>query len=139
MPLHQELKDLAGARLRDAEILFDNGRNEAAAYMCGYVLEMALKACICRRLRVPEYPPKKLKRDFKTHDFDDLLLLAGLSEELTVLRNPALFTRWSIVANWKREWRYEAVGFMHRDAVRRMLEALRDSPDGVLPWLKKRW
>jgi HEPN domain-containing protein len=64
---HRDLRDLVQERLNDAEALLAAGRYDAAAYMCGYVLEMALKACICRRLREREYPESALEGKFKTH------------------------------------------------------------------------
>ncbi len=51
-----ELLKLAGARLEDAKILLDAGRSEAAAYLCGYVMELALKAKICQTLRWATFP-----------------------------------------------------------------------------------
>jgi HEPN domain-containing protein len=34
--------------MRDAELLFRKGRYDASAYLCGYVVEFALKARICK-------------------------------------------------------------------------------------------
>jgi HEPN domain-containing protein len=139
MPTHAELKELAETRLVDAEILFQEERYDAAAYMCGYLLELALKACICRRLDVREYPAGRLKSAFWTHNFDDLLLLAGLSEKLTADRVPELFSTWSIVAGWEPDWRYRRAGSVRREEAEEMLRALRDRPDGVLSWLRRGW
>jgi HEPN domain-containing protein len=136
---HSELKTLASARLKDAEVLLQAGRYDAAAYMCGYVLELALKACVCRRLAISEYPPERLKRDFKTHSFDDLLLLAGLSEKLTVAQDPVLFGMWSKVAGWEPDWRYRRPGSVTQNDAEGMLKALCDRRNGVLPWLRRRW
>ncbi len=140
MPTHSELRELAKTRLTDAETLLREGRFDAAAYMCGYVLELGLKACVCRRLGLSEYPGKRrLKGAFTTHNFEDLLLLAGLSEALTIHENPALFGKWSVVARWEPDWRYRRAGSVSRGDVDAMLKALREPPDGVLPWLMKRW
>src|SRR5437660_9027434 len=40
------------------------------AHLCGYVVELALKAAICSTLGVTEYPEKgsRLKESFKSHD-----------------------------------------------------------------------
>ena len=139
MPTHSELRELAKTRLTDAETLLRERRFDAAAYMCGYVLEFALKACVCQRLRLGKYPESRLKGAFKTHDFDDLLMLAGLSESPTIDANPTLFSNWSLVAGWKPDWRYRSVGSVPKGEAEAMVRALREPPDGVLPWLMKRW
>jgi HEPN domain-containing protein len=136
---HTELRSLAETRLKDAQVLFKAGRYDAAAYMCGYVLELALKACVCKRLGISEYPPERLKREFKTHSFDDLLLLAGLSEKLTAARDPVLFGKWSQVAGWEPDWRYRRPGSVVRQDAEAMLGALCKRPDGLLAWLRRRW
>ena len=45
-----ELRALARARLKEAQILFAAKRYDAATYLCGYAVEMALKARICKTL-----------------------------------------------------------------------------------------
>jgi HEPN domain-containing protein len=47
---------LAAVRLREAEVLFDAALYDGSYYLCGYVVELALKACVCRHLGVDEYP-----------------------------------------------------------------------------------
>ncbi len=51
-----ELRTLAVARLTDSQILFAGQRYDAAAYLCGYAIELALKARICKTLRWPNFP-----------------------------------------------------------------------------------
>ena len=48
MILVAELDGLAAARLEDAKVLLASGRYDGAVYMCGYAVEIALKARICR-------------------------------------------------------------------------------------------
>lgn len=139
MATHNELKELSLQRLEDARTLLSASRYDAAAYMCGYALELALKACVCRRLRVSEYPEKQLKGALKTHDFDDLALLAGLSNEIDSPSEPQLFANWSTAVGWKPEWRYRPVGSVSETHARAMMTALEEKPYGVLPWLKRRW
>lgn len=129
------LKKLSLERLKDATILLRSGRPDAAAYMCGYVLEMALKACVCRRLRLCSYPPERLSKAFKTHSIEDLLLLAGLENEVSGKRHKNL-ANWSVVARWNPDWRYQAPGSRTSGDAEDMINVLRDE---VLPWLKKRW
>ena len=139
MPTYDDLKRLSSARLADARTLFRARRYDAAAYMCGYALEMALKVCVCCRLRLSEYPDKELRGAFKTHDFEDLKLLAGLREEISAVGDAALLANWSIAAKWKPEWRYLPAGTTGKGDAAAMLKALRGRRTGVLPWLKKRW
>ena len=76
----QELKELAKKRLQEAEILFANHKYEGTVYLCGYAVELALKARICDTLKWNEYPPKPLQKYncFKIHDLNPLLLLSGI-------------------------------------------------------------
>lgn len=54
MVTRQQLKDLALLRLKEAEALFAAGLFDGCAYLCGYVVELALKARICATLGVNE-------------------------------------------------------------------------------------
>ena len=85
MATSQQLKDLALLRLVEAEALFAAGLYDGAQYLSGYVVELALKARICRILDVDQYPEKgELKRVYAVHDLDQLLLLAGLQKAVKV-------------------------------------------------------
>lgn len=105
-----DLDKIAAARLADAKALLAAGRFDGAAYLCGYAVEIALKARICRVLNWPEFP--RTKRDFKelqsfkTHELDVLLRLSG--QEARIKENH--FSLWNVVAVWKAESRYEVVG-----------------------------
>jgi hypothetical protein len=70
-----DLSAAAAERLDDALILPANNRFASAIAMGLYSLEISLKAKICSRLT---HRPKP----FEIHDFDELLLLAGLSRRL---------------------------------------------------------
>jgi len=60
--------------------------------------------------RCTEYPEKgsRLKESFKTHDFDDLKLLAGMDQAFTA--NSTFLANWSVASKWKPERRYEIKG-----------------------------
>lgn len=51
-----ELLKIAEARLKDAEVLFHSKRYDGAIYLCGYAVEVALKARICSTLHWYGYP-----------------------------------------------------------------------------------
>lgn len=44
MPTHQELQQLALARLADAEVLYEAGRYDACVYLLGYAVEVAFES-----------------------------------------------------------------------------------------------
>ena len=123
MILKQELKKLARVRLKDSEILFESRRYDAATYLCGYAIELALKARICRTLRWSEFPSSN--RDFqnykslKTHDLDVLLTFSGLEGKI----RSGFLSEWSVVTQWKPENRYKPLGTENRMTTRDMINA----------------
>jgi HEPN domain-containing protein len=139
MATSEQLKDLAHLRLREAEALFVAGFYDGAKYLSGYVVELALKARICRLLDLDEYPEKgELRRVYAVHDLDQLLLLAGLRKAVDPTNRP-LYDNWSTAALWKPERRYDAAGSVERQDAEEILNAIRDSSNGVLTWIKTHW
>jgi HEPN domain-containing protein len=135
-----QLKELARLRLKEAEHLYQQHLYDGCIYLCGYVVELALKARICRILGIQNYPETgELGRLFKTHDFSVLKLLAGLDSEISLAKNKALFQNWSLVLNLKVEDRYKPRGTYSSVQAQQVLKSLTDKPDGVLTWLSKRW
>lgn len=94
MPAVPQLQQLSQQRLDEADDLLRINRVDAAFYLAGYAIEMALKAAICKTLDQPDFykPDRTLKgsrlvqdkvlREFKTHNYNDLLVLSGLSNKL---------------------------------------------------------
>jgi HEPN domain-containing protein len=136
MATREELKELAQLRLREAEALFAAGLYDGCVYLCGYVVELALKARICAVLGITEYPEKR--QHFRSHDFDELRLLAGLEQEITAA-NPVLLKNWSVATEWKPEWRYQPAGTYGRAEAEEFLAAIKAEPDGVLNLVSRRW
>jgi len=135
MPTRNQLKTLALLRRREAQVLLEAELYDGARYLAGYVLELALKARICRLLDFEEYPDTgDFRRLYATHDLDQLLKLSGLSRKLS-LKEDALFDSWSTAALWKPERRYDIPGTTKFDDVRDILNAV----DEVLRWIKKHW
>jgi len=136
----QELQQLSKLRLTEAEGLCAKKLYDGSAYLCGYVVEFALKARICRLLKLSTYPESgEMGRLFKTHDFDVLKILAGLAGDISVSKNKALFDNWSIATSWKPEHRYSPKGSCDKKRAEEILASIRDVPDGVLTWLSRRW
>jgi len=105
-----DLRKIARARLRDAEVLLGARRYDGAVYLCGYAIEVALKARICRTLKWKEYPSTKAEfqgyGSFRTHDLDALLHLSGREAAI----KPKYLAEWSTVAVWDPNTRYQAIG-----------------------------
>lgn len=146
MPTRNELKELAKLRLAEAETLYHAGYYDGATYLCGYAVEFALKARICRLLGVSEYPPPisgpgsgRIKSAYTVHDFDQLLLLSGLQPKLDPTQNPSVWQNWSIATPWNPENRYNPKGTISQVQAEEMLEAVKNKPDGVLSWIMKFW
>lgn len=106
------LRLIAQARVHDAEVLLANGRCDGAGYICGYAVELSLKARICDTLGWSGYPQTRGEfenfKSFKTHDLDVLLTLSGREQVIKVNH----FPDWSIIATWNPETRYQAVGLI---------------------------
>jgi HEPN domain-containing protein len=127
----KNLRAIARARLRDAQVLLRAKRFDGAFYLCGYAVELALKARICRTLKWSGFPEGT--QDFKgfqllrTHDLEVLLRFSGVEGRVRAKR----LAEWSAVLEWHPEKRYQAVGLSDpqhsRDMVRcveRLLEIL---------------
>lgn len=142
MPTRQELKKLAKTRLLEAKALFDKGLYDGACYLAGYVIELALKARVCRILDIVDYPDSgEISRLFKTHKYDDLVKLSGLERKFEEAKksNPSLLTNWSVVTKWSEEFRYRPVGTNPMKHVQEIINALENPKDGIFTWIKKRW
>lgn len=76
-----DLVGIAQARLEDAQTLARAGRFDGAVYLCGYAVELALKARICNTLSWTHFP--ETQKEFesltscRTHDLTILLRLSG--------------------------------------------------------------
>lgn len=110
MILVADLRAIAHARLKDAEVLMVANRTDGAGYVCGYAVELALKARICETLNWSGFPENRREFEnfasFRTHKLDVLLALSG--QELRIKSEH--FSEWSAVATWDPEARYRAVG-----------------------------
>jgi HEPN domain-containing protein len=118
-----ELRKLAVDRLADARALLDAGRWDGASYLAGYVVELSLKARICKTLKWAEFPVtrKEFERfqSFKTHDLDSLLRLSARESYVKA----KLFTEWSTVQPWDPEQRYQPTGQITEQSARAMVGA----------------
>lgn len=125
MITREELKTSSRAYLRAARVLNRAGNNsaDAAAYLCGYAVEIALKARICRTLGWVNYPISRDYSSFKVHDLGVLLHLSGV--EVPIKTDPALATDWSIVIEWDPQQRYDPIGTRTTAEAGDMIDATR--------------
>jgi HEPN domain-containing protein len=118
-----ELDKIARARLDDAKALLTASRYDGATYVCGYAVEVALKARICRTLNWPEFPSTsgefQAYRSLQTHELGVLLRLSG--QEPYIKQNH--FADWNAVAVWNAESRYNAAGTAQQGDAEGMVRA----------------
>lgn len=137
-----DLKKIAEIRLEEAKALCDAGFYDGAVYLCGYVVEAALKAVVCKHLKMPNYlDTGDMKNIFLSHDFNRLLLLSGLQNQINLAnkKNTQLFKNWSMVTGWSPDIRYSPVGSSDETYARSIIKALEEKGDGFLTWIKKKW
>ncbi len=105
-----ELRSISAARLEDAETLYNAGRYDGVAYICGYAVELALKARICETLDWAGYPSTNREfrelQSFRTHNLGMLLRLSGQESRIRM----TMPTAWMNVARWNPELRYMIPG-----------------------------
>ena len=137
---YNDLKDLSITRAKEAKVLYRNHLYDGCVYLCGYVVELSLKAMICKHLAISEYPDDgKMKSVFSTHEFDRLQLLAGLSKEIDMVAKPRLFKNWSLLTTWSPSHRYKPIGTYNQQNANEMLKALNNRTWGFFSWIQTKW
>lgn len=120
-----ELRKLAIARLKDARALYAAGRYDAARYLCGYAVELALKARICRTLRWQGFPESRTDfanfASLRTHDLQVLLELSGVEQPIRAAHD----IHWAIVTKWHPALRYARAGTADPDETKRLITSAR--------------
>ena len=133
----RDFQVLCGLRAKEAEILVRNRQELGAYYLGGYAVECALKACIAKKTKRHEFPPKKdYVEKIYSHKLEALLKLAGLEKQLEedMKHNSALAANWGVVKLWNESSRYIRSGLRGKD----LFTAIAGT-DGVLPWIRQRW
>jgi HEPN domain-containing protein len=132
-----DLQLLAEARLEDAQVLFRNGGFAAAYYLAGSSVECALEACIAKRTKAEDFPPKQAS-SFYTHRIRDLLAASELKNTFEALfrTDEELEANWGFVENWTEESRYE---FRQKQDAETLLNAISDPTHGVLSCIRQFW
>jgi len=106
-----ELNKISRARIRDARLLLKNGSYDGSLYICGYAIEIALKAVICKNLALSGIPHTNEEFSniarLKTHNLEELL-----KQVPTYIGNKVksvYLADWSIVLQWNPEMRYAPI------------------------------
>ena len=107
----KELDKISRARIKDAIILFKNKGYDGALYICGYSIEVALKAIICKNLRLNGIPHTTEEFNniarIKTHNIEELLKMTPSNINGKI--KGKYFADWSIVLLWNPEMRYAPI------------------------------
>jgi HEPN domain-containing protein len=130
---------MAEKRLIDARILLEQGRYSGSYYLCGYVVECGLKACIAKQTKKYDFPSKPhVIKDIYTHDLDLLVKHAGLKLNLDkdLKKQPKLQLNWAIVKDWTEESRYEP---HTRKEAKSLYDAISHKKYGVFKWISQHW
>lgn len=145
-----DLRNLTYKKIKTVKRLVNDDEWEAAAYLMGYILECALKAASCKSLRLSTYPPVRSKGEeghgFKTHEFEQLLIISGLNDLFGKLSADPSYDNWSAFTtaypgNWTK-MRYEDVSEKFDEVtVKGLTKNLYDGAESVIETIKKsrRW
>ena len=139
-----DLRRMAEERIKDAKALIRGKRWEFADYAAGYSVECALKSCVVARMihTAWVFEEKWNARECLTHDFEELVKLAGLTNELNARRvasraaGDLFISNWTTVLKWDVTSRYTLTP---EAEARDLFAAITHKPDGVLRWLKNYW
>ncbi|MYC29089.1 MAG: HEPN domain-containing protein [Chloroflexi bacterium] len=119
-----ELRQMANARLEDARALRNAERYDASMYLCGYAVELALKARICETLNWGEFPEKSGEfrnyQSLQTHNLDVLLDFTGIQGRV----NAVYAETWKYLKDWGPNWRYLPVDSADEHTCLEMLDAV---------------
>ena len=140
-----ELRQMAEERIKDAKALLKGIRWEFAYYSAGNAVECALKSCLLSRMVLTGWVfEEQVKRvdDCRTHDFEKLIDIAGMRDELfdrldaSSVAGDGFANNWKIVLAWKVTSRYES---RTETEARQLFAAITDKPHGVMKWIRSYW
>jgi HEPN domain-containing protein len=121
----EELQKLSLARLDDAVALEAAGRFDGAMYVCGYAVELGLKARICKTLKWMDFPETRSEfQDYgslKTHSLGALIRFSGVETEV----KSTFVAEWSVLIRWSPEMRYRYANPATASDAQQMIRAAR--------------
>ena len=134
-----EFQELAEERLNEAKLLLDAERWSGAYYLAGYAVELALKACIIKRLMETDaFPEREFSKNCDTHVIKNLVRLARLNDlrETSTDVNLDLRANWQTANGWSEEKRYHRI---EKVVAETLYAAITDPLHGVSEWIKMHW
>lgn len=133
-----KFRKLVQIRLSDAKLLMKGRRYDGTYYVCGYVIECALKACIAKQTKKSDFPDKDTVNGSYVHSPAKLVKTAGLRRQLDeeAAADGTFEQNWSIVKDWSENSRYQK---HTRQEAQALYEAIVDNRHGVLQWIRRHW
>lgn len=135
-----ELQALATERVADASALLTAGQWSGAYYLAGYAVECALKSCVLAYIERTGiiFLEKKFAEKCWTHDVEQLVQQAGLAADraAAVGANQALGHNWLTLKDWSENSRYRISSQLQAED---LFNAINETPDGALQWIKNFW
>jgi HEPN domain-containing protein len=97
-----DLQKLTEERIKDAQALIRGKRWSFVYYVSGYAVECALKSCLLARMIHTGwiFEDKATIADCLTHEFEKLIRIAGLTDELNAARKASAAGDGAFVKNW---------------------------------------
>jgi hypothetical protein len=134
-----DFQALADVRIAEAKGLLDLGMWDGAYYLAGYAMEVALKACVIKKvMETDAFQDKKFSEKCWTHDIGELVVLAGLKPawSAATAADGDLSGNWGIAKEWTEQKRYHRIPEVE---AKNLYNAVADPTHGVLQWIKTQW
>jgi len=145
---YKKLQKIADTRLKDSRVLYKRGQFNGAVYICGYANEFALKAIICKKLKLHGIP--NIKEEFqsitktiegiRTHDLEKLLeLLRTLKGKKIVDEiHTDHSSEWNKILDWSPEQRYLPIDEKSKKEWKKEADELIKSTSKILRYFWKK-
>lgn len=135
----KDLKLKSAHKLRVIKSNYNSGFYDDVVSDSGFVIEFALKAAVCKKIKSDRYPDDNMK--YRTHNPDKLINLADLRKKLEYEKNSNLdfFISWSLLSKWSVDFRYDPPGKYDKKTANDYINAIESEKGGVYPWIKKNW
>jgi HEPN domain len=110
-----DLRQMAEERIKDARALIRGKRWEFAYYAAGYSIECALKSCVLARMIETAwvFEEKWNAKECLTHDFKELIRLAGLTNALNARLAASAASGDPFNSNWTTVLKWDVTADMH--------------------------
>ncbi len=134
----QDLRTLALIRLCESKILLDKKKYSGAYYLCGYVIECGLKACICKKVKRSQFPDLDFVKESWNHKLSQLIKTAALyyDWDKKMKSDKGFAANWGVVKDWETSSRYKKIN--KQNAID-LYNAVADGSSGVLKWIRSHW